>query len=106
EHDQVVTPFVRQFYSGPDVTNTLLQENCAVDRSEHIATLYSERSLRSALNAIEPGDPAPVECFPVAPFAPWVTQVGTGGPCDRGPATGPSCPPDVVRPGRLELPRP
>lgn len=73
EHDQVVTPFVRQFYSGPDVTNTLIQENCAVDRSEHIATLYSERSLRSALNAIEPGDPAPVECFPVAPFAPWVT---------------------------------
>lgn len=73
EHDQVITPFTRQYYTGPGVTNIHLQDGCEVDLSEHVATLYSERALMFALNALEPGDPAPVECFPVAPFAPWVT---------------------------------
>lgn len=72
EHDQVVTPFTRQFYSGPDVTNIHLQDNCAVDESEHVATLYSERALQYALNALEPGPLEPVECFPVSAFAPRV----------------------------------
>lgn len=72
EYDEVVTPFVRQYYAGPNVTNIHLQDGCAADMSEHVSTLYSERALRFALNALEPGDPAPVACFPVAPFAPWV----------------------------------
>lgn len=73
EYDEVVTPFVRQYYAGPGVTNILLQDECEADHSEHVSTLYSERALRYALNALEPGETAPVECFPVAPFAPWVT---------------------------------
>lgn len=72
EHDQVDTPFTRQFYTGDGVTNIHLQDGCEADRSEHVSTLYSERALRFALNAIEPDEGEPVPCIPVAPYAPWV----------------------------------
>lgn len=72
QYDQVVTPFVRQYYNGPTVTNITLQDGCAEDLSEHIATLYSERALRIALGAIDPEGTPTAECIPVAPYAPWV----------------------------------
>ncbi|PAY24225.1 triacylglycerol lipase [Dietzia natronolimnaea] len=71
QFDQIVTPFVRQFYSG-DVTNIELQAGCAEDLSEHVATLYSERVWLHVLNALAPAEARPVPCFHVAPYAPWV----------------------------------
>ncbi|WP_194861348.1 triacylglycerol lipase [Dietzia sp. SYD-A1] len=71
QFDQIVTPFVRQFYSG-DVTNIELQAGCAEDLSEHVATLYSERVWLHVLNALAPAEASPVPCFHVAPYAPWV----------------------------------
>ncbi|AWH97497.1 triacylglycerol lipase [Dietzia psychralcaliphila] len=72
QYDQIITPFVRQFYSGPDATNIVLQDGCAADLSEHVATMYSERALRHVLNALAPAEATPVPCFPVAPYAPFV----------------------------------
>ena len=72
EHDQVVTPFTGQYFEGPNVTNVLLQDGCAADRSEHVSILYNERAWLHVLNALSPQDATPVPCFPVAPFAPWV----------------------------------
>src|SRR5699024_5334137 len=44
EHDQVVTPFTGQYFEAPNVTNVLLQDGCAADRSEHVSILYNERA--------------------------------------------------------------
>jgi len=72
QYDEIVTPFVRQFYAGEGVTNIELQAGCAQDLSEHVSTLYSERVWLNVLNALAPAEATPVPCFPVAPFAPWV----------------------------------
>ncbi|WP_182359253.1 esterase/lipase family protein [Tomitella gaofuii] len=71
-YDEVVTPYDQQFYRGGDVTNILLQDACAADHSEHISTLYNERSWLFVLNALDPAHAQPVPCFYQAPFAPWV----------------------------------
>lgn len=72
QYDQIVTPFVNQYYSGPDATNILLQDGCAADMSEHVSTLYSERAWLHVLNSLAPEEATPVPCFPVAPYAPFV----------------------------------
>lgn len=72
KHDEVVTPFDEQFVYGPNTTNVFLQENCEVDKSEHVSTLYSERALRFVLNALDPAGAQPVACFPVQPYVPYV----------------------------------
>lgn len=71
-YDEVVTPYVFQYYEGPNATNHLLQDGCEADMSEHISTLYNERAWRYALNALDPATATPVPCFPVAPFLPYV----------------------------------
>lgn len=58
KYDQVVTPYDQQYLSGPEVTNITLQDGCPKDQSEHLATMYSERTWRFVLNALSP-DPAP-----------------------------------------------
>lgn len=72
ENDEAITPYTRQIYSGQDVTNIHLQEGCEADKSEHISTMYSERSWLHVLNALSPENAQPVPCFPVAPFWPGV----------------------------------
>ncbi|WP_345498574.1 alpha/beta fold hydrolase [Nocardia callitridis] len=72
KYDEVVTPFDQQYLSGPNVTNILLQDGCADDRSEHLSTMYSERVWRFVLNALSPATATPVPCFPVSPFFPGV----------------------------------
>lgn len=64
KYDEVVTPYDQQFLEGPNVTNILLQEDCPQDRSDHVSTLYNERSLRFVLNALDPENANPVPCMP------------------------------------------
>lgn len=65
EYDEVVTPHTHQYLAeGPNVTNIHLQEGCPQDRSDHISTLYNERSLRFVLNALDPENQNPVPCMP------------------------------------------
>lgn len=71
-HDEVVTPYSRQFYEGDNAHNIDLQKDCAEDKSEHVSTMYSERAWRHVLNALDPENTKDVPCMPVAPFAPWV----------------------------------
>lgn len=73
ENDWAITPYTRQYYSGPDATNIFLQENCPEDKSEHVATMYSERSWLIVRNALDPDNAEPVPCMPVAPFWPGVS---------------------------------
>lgn len=72
EYDEVVTPFTRQYYKGDKAVNILLQDGCPADLSEHISTMYSERSWLHVRNSLDPANAQPVPCFPVAPFIPTV----------------------------------
>ncbi|MFD4470423.1 esterase/lipase family protein [Rhodococcus sp. NPDC058505] len=64
EYDEVVTPYTNQYLDGPNVTNILLQDGCPQDRSDHVSTLYNERSWRFVLGALDPDNAAPVPCMP------------------------------------------
>ncbi|OZF39145.1 triacylglycerol lipase [Rhodococcus sp. 14-2483-1-1] len=72
KYDEIVTPFTQQYLDGPNVNNVLLQQDCDIDRSEHLSTLYSRRVWLHVLNALDPLHATPVPCFPVAPFFPDV----------------------------------
>lgn len=75
-YDEVATPYTNQFLEGdPDavpasgnVTNILLQDGCAEDRSEHLSIGFSERTWRHVVNALAPADATPVPCIPVLPY--------------------------------------
>ncbi|WP_019202994.1 triacylglycerol lipase [Tsukamurella sp. 1534] len=67
-HDQVVTPYPRQYLKGDAVTNITLQEGCLKDWSEHLSTVYSRRAWNHVLNALDPGNAKPVPCEAVAPY--------------------------------------
>ena len=73
EYDEVVTPFTNQYYSGENAVNIHLQDGCQADLSEHISTMYSERSWLHVRNSLDPEHAQPVPCFRVAPFIPTVT---------------------------------
>ncbi|WP_139061847.1 esterase/lipase family protein [Tsukamurella pulmonis] len=67
-HDQVVTPYPRQYLKGQKVTNITLQEGCLKDWSEHLSTAYSRRAWNHVLNALDPANAKPVACEAVAPY--------------------------------------
>ncbi|OZF26110.1 alpha/beta fold hydrolase [Rhodococcus sp. 14-2483-1-2] len=72
KYDEIVTPFTQQYLDGPDVRNILLQQDCELDRSEHLSTLFSRRVWYHVLNALDPTHTTPVPCIPVDPFFPNV----------------------------------
>jgi triacylglycerol esterase/lipase EstA (alpha/beta hydrolase family) len=66
-YDEVVTPFTSAFLSGPNVTNILLQAQCGLDFSDHLAIIYDQIALRDVLNALDPAHAVAPRCVPVAP---------------------------------------
>ncbi|MFE6227363.1 MULTISPECIES: alpha/beta fold hydrolase [unclassified Streptomyces] len=65
-YDQVVTPYRSQFLSGPDVTNVLLQDKCALDLSEHVAIGTVDRvAFHEVANALDPAHATPTTCLSV-----------------------------------------
>jgi triacylglycerol esterase/lipase EstA (alpha/beta hydrolase family) len=67
-HDEVVTPYTSAFLSGDDVTNILLQKQCSLDLSEHIAISFDHIALRDVLNALDPAHAHAAACTPVLPL--------------------------------------
>jgi hypothetical protein len=61
-YDEVVTPYTSAFLSGPNVTNILVQNQCAADTSEHISLPYDPVALHDVTNAIDPSTATPVTC--------------------------------------------
>lgn len=76
KYDWIATPTNNQFLKGDpkafggkgNVTNILLQDGCAKDKSEHISTGFSERTWRHVVNALAPAQAKPVPCIPVYPY--------------------------------------
>ena len=67
ERDEVVTPYTSAFLVGSEVTNIDLQQQCALDASEHLATPFDHVALRDALDALDPAHAVAPVCSPVLP---------------------------------------
>jgi triacylglycerol esterase/lipase EstA (alpha/beta hydrolase family) len=61
-YDEVVTPYTSAFLDGPEVTNIVLQEQCPLDTSDHLAVSFDATALRDVLNALDPAGAQPVTC--------------------------------------------
>jgi triacylglycerol esterase/lipase EstA (alpha/beta hydrolase family) len=66
-YDEVVTPYTSAFLRGPNVTNIVLQGQCLLDFSDHLAIIYDQVALRDVLNALDPSHAVAPRCVPVAP---------------------------------------
>ncbi|WP_341257354.1 esterase/lipase family protein [Gordonia malaquae] len=69
--DEMVTPYTAGLLPGPagtHVTNIVVQDGCAKDRSDHMSITSNRRSAAIVLNALDPAHPRPVPCVPVAPI--------------------------------------
>ncbi|MFF5504499.1 esterase/lipase family protein [Streptomyces roseolus] len=65
-YDQVVTPYRTQFLDGPNVTNVLIQDRCALDLSEHVAIGTVDRvGFHEVANALDPAHATPTTCLSV-----------------------------------------
>lgn len=66
--DEVVTPYTNAFLpAGPDVTDITVQNQCALDQSDHLEIAYDPVALADVLNALDPAHPQPVPCEVVLP---------------------------------------
>ncbi|KOX38275.1 MULTISPECIES: esterase/lipase family protein [unclassified Streptomyces] len=66
QYDEVVTPYRSQFLSGPNVTNVLIQDKCALDLSEHVAIATVDRvTFHEVANALDPARATPTTCLSV-----------------------------------------
>jgi triacylglycerol esterase/lipase EstA (alpha/beta hydrolase family) len=68
-YDEVVTPYTSAFLSGPNVTNVLLQDQCALDLGEHLSMPYDHIADADVLTALDPAQPMHPLCTPIAPVA-------------------------------------
>jgi triacylglycerol esterase/lipase EstA (alpha/beta hydrolase family) len=66
-NDTVVTPYTSAFLSGRNVTNILLQNQCALDLGEHLSMPYDHIADRDVLNALDPAHQMTPACTPVLP---------------------------------------
>ncbi|MGW5780829.1 esterase/lipase family protein [Streptomyces sp. NPDC003863] len=66
QYDEVVTPYRSQFLTGPNVTNVLIQDKCALDLSEHVAIGTVDRvTFHEVANALDPAHATPTTCLSV-----------------------------------------
>lgn len=67
-YDELVTPYTSgRLPAGPDVTNIVLQNQCAKDFAEHIAVAFDPTVGQDILNALDPAHKQPVPCRLVLP---------------------------------------
>jgi triacylglycerol esterase/lipase EstA (alpha/beta hydrolase family) len=66
-NDEVVTPYTSAFLSGRNVTNILLQSQCALDQGEHLSMPYDHIADADVLTALDPANPQQPACTPVLP---------------------------------------
>jgi triacylglycerol esterase/lipase EstA (alpha/beta hydrolase family) len=70
DNDEVVTPYTSAFLAtAPNVTNILLQNQCALDQGEHLSMPYDHIADADVLTALDPADPQHPACTPVLPVS-------------------------------------
>ncbi|QMU70905.1 triacylglycerol lipase [Streptacidiphilus sp. P02-A3a] len=66
--DEVVTPYTNAFLpAAPNVSDILLQNQCALDSTDHLEIAADPIALTDVLNALDPAHPRPVPCEVVLP---------------------------------------
>jgi pimeloyl-ACP methyl ester carboxylesterase len=66
--DEVVTPYTNAFLpAAPNVTNITLQDQCGLDRIDHLAIANDPVALADMLNALNPAQPVQAPCLLVLP---------------------------------------
>jgi triacylglycerol esterase/lipase EstA (alpha/beta hydrolase family) len=65
--DEVVTPYNSAFLSGRGVTNITLQQQCRLDRGEHLSMPYDHIADADVLNALDPAHAVRPRCSVVLP---------------------------------------
>ncbi|MFF9912837.1 esterase/lipase family protein [Streptomyces sp. NPDC013457] len=66
KYDEVVTPYRSGFLDGPNVTNVVIQDKCALDLSEHVAIGTLDRvTFHEVENALDPAHATPTTCLSV-----------------------------------------
>ncbi|MFE5484875.1 esterase/lipase family protein [Streptomyces sp. NPDC056527] len=66
KYDEVVTPYRSGFLDGPNVTNVVIQDKCALDLSEHVAIGTLDRiTFHEVANALDPARATPTTCLSV-----------------------------------------
>ncbi|MEU9862350.1 alpha/beta fold hydrolase [Streptomyces sp. NPDC047971] len=66
KYDEVVTPYRSGFLDGPNVTNIVIQDKCALDLSEHVAIGTLDRiTFHEVTNALDPVRATPTTCASV-----------------------------------------
>ncbi|MEY9843442.1 esterase/lipase family protein [Streptacidiphilus sp. MAP5-3] len=66
--DEVVTPYTNAFLpAAPNVTDITVQDQCALDQSDHLEIAYDPVALTDMLNALDPAHRQPVPCEVVLP---------------------------------------
>jgi pimeloyl-ACP methyl ester carboxylesterase len=69
-NDEVVTPYTSAFLApGANVTNVLLQKQCALDQGDHLSMPYDHIADTDVLNALDPTHPFTFTCSPVLPVS-------------------------------------
>jgi triacylglycerol esterase/lipase EstA (alpha/beta hydrolase family) len=67
--DEVVTPYTNAFLpAAPNVHNITLQEQCPLDRTDHLEISYDPVAMADVLNALDPAQPVRVPCLVVLPL--------------------------------------
>ena len=67
KYDEVVTPYTNAFLSGSNVHNITLQNQCSLDKSEHLSIAFDHIALQDVLNALNPAHPVTPKCSTVLP---------------------------------------
>ncbi len=65
--DEVVTPYTSAYLTGSHVTNLTIDDQCAIDKTDHLEIAYDPTALADTLNALDPAHPVQVPCVPVTP---------------------------------------
>ncbi|HKT04091.1 MAG TPA: alpha/beta fold hydrolase [Rugosimonospora sp.] len=66
-HDEVVTPYGTAFLGGSAVTDITLQDQCALDLTDHLGIVYDQIALHDVLNALDPAHATSPLCTVVLP---------------------------------------
>jgi triacylglycerol lipase len=74
KYDELVRPYTSGYLAG--ATNIVLQNQCPLDFSEHLAVAFDPTAAQDILNALDPAHPKPVPCTLVLP-AVGAPQAGT-----------------------------
>jgi triacylglycerol lipase len=66
-YDELVVPYTSGMLHAPKATNIVVQDQCALDLSEHATLAFDPVVGQDILNALDPSHRQPVPCTLVLP---------------------------------------